>query len=157
MLSYKRSTRVGELIQHEISKILLEMRDPNIGFITVTGVDLTNDLKLAKVFYSVFGDESVKKTTVEIIGKAGNFIRYTLGQRISLRYLPALEFYCDSTLEKANRVFDLLGQIENEKTEAVKAKKPAKRDASKKSVTAAGRKTEKKTSRKIKGRKKTKK
>ncbi|MFH1283712.1 MAG: 30S ribosome-binding factor RbfA [bacterium] len=135
MLSYKRSVRVGELIHQEISKIILELQDPKIGFVTITGVKIDDDLRLAKVYYSVLGDENAKKAANETITKAAPFIRYTLGQRIELRYVPVLEFHNDTTPEKAQRVFELLKQIEQrrqqEKTRVV-SKRAKKRKVVKK-------------------------
>lgn len=123
MQNYKRSARVGELIQQEISKILLEIRDPHFGFVTVMGVKITDDLKNAKVFYSVLGNEEDKIKAKNVLDRAAHFIRYSLGKRISLRFLPSLEFVHDDTPEKAGRVFDLLRKIEEEKAQPKKAPK----------------------------------
>lgn len=114
MLSYKRSTRVAELIQQEISRIVQELRDPCLGFITITGVKLTDDLQDARVFYSVIGTEKEIKDSGLILENSVPLMRRQLAARLNLRRTPALTFEFDKTPSRANRVFALLEQIKSE-------------------------------------------
>ena len=116
MLRYKRSARVGDLMREEIADILLhKVKDPRIGFVTVTGVDLSDDLKNAKVFISIYKKEE-KETTLKAIETAKGFIRRELGKRMTLRYLPELFFEIDKSIEygaKIDRLLDEIKQNEN--------------------------------------------
>lgn len=114
-VSYKRSVRVGVLIQQEISSILRDMRGLNAGLVTVTGIKLTDDLLECKVFYSVFGSEEDKKTSGRILKENTKEIRHRLALRLNLRRTPSIEFIYDDTNEKASKVFEILKKIENEK------------------------------------------
>jgi ribosome-binding factor A len=111
MLPYKRSQRVGDLLREEISDIIFhKLKDPRIGFITVTGVDMTDDLKLARVFISVLKEEE-KETTLDIFNSAKAFIRSELSKRLRLKFIPHLEFRSDSSIEYGNRIEQLLDEI----------------------------------------------
>jgi ribosome-binding factor A len=112
--SYKRSARVGVLIQHEISSILRDMRDFNAGLVTVTGVKLTEDLLFCKVFYSVFGMKEDRGAAERLLKINTKEIRHQLALRLNLRRTPTLEFVYDDSNEKASRVFDILKKIEDE-------------------------------------------
>ena len=114
MESYKRAVRVGELIQQEISKIVQELKEPGLGFVTVTGAKLTDDLKSARIFYSVIGSEEEKKRSSEILQDVTPYIRHLLAVRINLRYTPTIEFDYDDTSERANLVFEILEKINKE-------------------------------------------
>jgi ribosome-binding factor A len=107
-----RVGRVGEQIKKELSVILqAELKDPRVGFITVTGVDVTNDLSQAKVFLSVLGTDQQKEDTLKAIAKATGFIRSELGKRIRLRKTPDLVFQFDSSIEYGSRIDRLLTQL----------------------------------------------
>ena len=107
-----RVGRVGEQIKKELSQILQsELKDPRVGFITVTGVDVTNDLSLAKVFLSVMGTDQQKEDTLKAIGKATGFVRTELGKRIRLRKTPELQFQFDASIEYGSRIDQLLNKI----------------------------------------------
>jgi ribosome-binding factor A len=113
--SYKRSARVGALIQHTVSEILREIRDlSEAGLVTVMSVKLTDDLQDCKIFYSVFGNEEDKKKAGEILKDKTKEIRYNLAARLNLRRTPTLLFIYDDTNETASKVFDLLEKIERE-------------------------------------------
>ena len=87
------------------------LKDPRIGFVTVTGVDLSPDLRHAKVFVSVMGAEEQKKGTMEALGHAAGWIRHELGQRIRLRHLPELVFLPDVSQEYGEKIDRLLDEI----------------------------------------------
>ena len=114
MHGYKRSERVAELIQHEISRIIMDIKDSGLGFVTVTGVKVTDDLLDARVFYSVIGTpEEVEKST-EILEKNIKAIRHELAVRLNLRRTPVITLKYDDTSEKASKIFELLEKIQRE-------------------------------------------
>lgn len=114
MHSYKRSTRVAELIQREIADIIRDIKDPGLGFVTITAVKLSDDLLNARIFYSVIGSQEEVKQSAEILGKSLKNIRHELAIRLNLRKTPELDLKYDDTSEKASRVFELLEKIHKE-------------------------------------------
>ena len=114
MHRYKRSERVSELIRREISIIIdQKLRDGRIGMVTVTGVDMSNDLKNAKVFVSIFGSEEEERSSLLALNSASEFIRARVGEKVTLRYLPKLSFYIDSSTVEGMRMDKLLDEIKN--------------------------------------------
>lgn len=110
-----RVSRVGEQIKKELSQILqTEIKDPRIGFVTVTGVDVTNDLSQATVYLSVLGDEGQKEETLKALAKGQGFIRSELGRRIRLRHTPELLFKFDTSIEYGSHIEKLLEQLNQE-------------------------------------------
>jgi ribosome-binding factor A len=108
MLPYKRSQRVSDLLRKEIADIIIyRLKDPRIGFITVTGVDVTDDIKIARVYVSVFHDEE-RKTTLGILNTAKSFIRSELSKRLRMKFIPSIEFKLDTSIEYGNRIEKLL-------------------------------------------------
>jgi ribosome-binding factor A len=104
-----RTERVGDLILAEVSWILARrVKDPRIKMATITGVDVSPDLRRAKVYFSVHGDEDAWTSTLEGLVAAGGFIRRELGGRVYLRRVPELEFVADRSLERAARIELLL-------------------------------------------------
>ena len=117
-MSFKRSDRVSELIQRELGMLISEeLRDPRIVFPTVTGVELTGDLRSAKVFVSVLGDDEVARGTVAALREATPFIRHRLGDRVELRYVPTLEFVADRSAARATRISALLREAKGDRPE----------------------------------------
>jgi len=111
MLPYKRSQRVGDLLRQEIADIIMrKVKDPRIGFVTVTGVDLTDDLKIARVFISCLDDKE-KEVTLEILNSAKNFIRSEVGKRVRIKVLPSVEFRIDESLGYGDKIDRLLREI----------------------------------------------
>ena len=115
VLSYKRSARVGELIQQTVSEIVREIREFNAGLVTVMGVKLTDDLQSCRIFYSVFGTQDDKTRAQEILEANTKEIRHQLALRLNLRRTPTIVFVYDDTNETATKVFDILKKIEEEK------------------------------------------
>jgi ribosome-binding factor A len=113
-----RAERVAELIKQELCDILTKkIRDPRIGFASITDVTITEDLKIAKIFVSVLGTEEQKEDTMRGIQSAAGFMKRQLGQRLELRDIPELLFRRDDSLERGAKVFALLNQLEKEKEE----------------------------------------
>lgn len=114
-MRYKRSERVQELLLEEISALIQRgLKDPRIGFATVTTVDLTDNLKHAKVYISVFGDEREQQGTIEGLTRAAGFIRGSLGKSLNLRYIPALEFILDKTAEHVSKINKIINELHSE-------------------------------------------
>jgi len=112
--SYKRSDRVGELIQQTVSESVREIRELNAGLVTIMGVKLTDDLLSARIFYSVFGSEEDKKKAAGILKEKTKEIRHQLAEKLNLRRTPTIIFEYDDTNETADKVFELLKKIDNE-------------------------------------------
>ncbi|MDO7905787.1 30S ribosome-binding factor RbfA [Paenibacillus sp. JX-17] len=107
-----RTGRVGEQIKKELSLLIqTELKDPRVGFITVTGVDVTNDLSQAKIYLSVLGDEEQKDNSLKALAKANGFLRSELGKRIRLRHVPELIFKIDESIAYGSRIEKLLSDI----------------------------------------------
>ena len=118
MLPYKRSQRVSDLLREEISDIIIyKIKDPRIGFVTVTGVDLTDDLKIGKVYVSVLKEEE-RALTLEILNDAKSFIRSLLGKRLRMKFIPTIEFRLDTSIEYGNKIDKLLKQIEEDREDS---------------------------------------
>ncbi|WP_308639287.1 30S ribosome-binding factor RbfA [Paenibacillus silvisoli] len=110
-----RVGRVGEQIKKELSQLIQsELKDPRIGFITVTGVDLTNDLSQARVYLSVLGSEEQKEETLKALARGTGFLRSELGKRIRFRHTPELLFKFDSSIEYGSKIEALLHTINGE-------------------------------------------
>ncbi|WP_438350180.1 30S ribosome-binding factor RbfA [Paenibacillus sp. FA6] len=108
-----RVGRVGEQIKKELSVLIQsELKDPRIGFVTVTGVEVPNDLAQAKVYLSVLGDEEQKKNTLIALEKANGYLRSELGKRIRLRHTPELIFKFDESIAYGSHIEKLLSDIE---------------------------------------------
>lgn len=111
-MSELRSNRVAEQMKKELGDIIsTKIKDPRIGFVTVTDVQVTGDLQQAKVFISILGDENQKKDTLVGLAKAKGFIRTEIGRRIRLRKTPEITFELDEALEYGNRIESLLREI----------------------------------------------
>ncbi|MBM7572067.1 30S ribosome-binding factor RbfA [Aquibacillus albus] len=113
-MSDLRANRVGEQMKKELGDILgRKIKDPRVGFVTVTDVDVTGDLQQAKVFISVLGDDKQKQDTLVGLAKAKGFIRSEIGKRIRLRKTPELFFEFDEAIEKGNRIEHILRELNN--------------------------------------------
>jgi ribosome-binding factor A len=98
---------------HEIADILMrKIKDPRIGFVTVTGVDVSDDLRNAKVFVSVYGGN--KEDSLKGLDSASSFIRSELGRRMRLRLVPELLFRFDETVERGAHLMDILRDIKKQ-------------------------------------------
>ncbi|MCC3357428.1 30S ribosome-binding factor RbfA [Bacillus sp. REN16] len=107
-----RPNRVGEQMKKELSDIIgRKIKDPRIGFVTVTDVQVTGDLQQAKVFISVLGDEEQRQNTLKGLAKAKGFIRSEIGQRIRLRKTPEILFEFDESIDYGNRIETILTEI----------------------------------------------
>ena len=116
-MSQLRVEKVQELMKQEISKIILqELKDPRIGFVTVTEVELTKDLRSAKVFVSLMGNEQQMKDCWTGLNSSLGYIRREVGQRIRLRCTPELTFHLDKSLDYSAHIQELLMKIKREES-----------------------------------------
>ncbi|HDR8067641.1 TPA: 30S ribosome-binding factor RbfA [Bacillus cereus] len=107
-----RANRVGEQMKKELGDIISrKIKDPRIGFVTVTDVQVSGDLQIAKVYISVLGDEEQKENTLKGLAKAKGFIRSEIGQRIRLRKTPEITFEFDESIRYGHRIDTLLHEI----------------------------------------------
>ncbi|MBR3121539.1 30S ribosome-binding factor RbfA [Oceanobacillus profundus] len=110
-----RANRIAEQMKKELSDILArKIKDPRVGFVTVTDVEVTGDLQQAKAFISVLGDEKQKQDTLLGLAKAKGFIRSEIGSRIRLRKTPELTFEFDEAFEYGNRIDSILKDLNKE-------------------------------------------
>jgi len=108
----RRTIRVDELLKQELAGLIRDMKDPRVGFTTVMDVRTSPDLRHARVYVSVLGDEEDKQETVAVLQKARGYLRARLGRDITLKYLPELHFELDRTLEQAARIDALLDELD---------------------------------------------
>ena len=111
-----RPDRVGDQIRQELSEILSrgEVHDPGIGFITLTRVQVTADLQLARVYYTSLGDANARKETTRALTRATGFFRRQIGSRLQLRRVPELEFRFDESIAHQDRIEQILRDIHEE-------------------------------------------
>ena len=115
MTTFKRADRVADLIKAELSDILLkQIRDPRIGSITITGTKVTDDLRLAKVFFVAMGKDAVDPEIQKGLEKATGCLKRELGKRLQLRFVPDLIFKVDPSFAYGHRIDRLLSQIRGE-------------------------------------------
>ncbi|MDZ7289102.1 MAG: 30S ribosome-binding factor RbfA [candidate division KSB1 bacterium] len=115
-MDYKRAARVAELLREVISEIITtQLKDPAVGRVTITRVKLSDDLKNARVYFSMLGNEQQRRSTIEGLKRATGFVRAATARKISLRHAPDLQFFYDDTLDYVENIENLLRKIhENE-------------------------------------------
>jgi ribosome-binding factor A len=116
MLQGTRPDRVGEQIRQEVSQMLLsEVQDPGVGLITLTRVKVSPDLQLARVYYTLMGDEKAKKETAKALARATPFLRRQLAGRMRLRRVPELQFHFDEGVAHQDRIERILIELAEER------------------------------------------
>jgi len=111
----RRQKQVAELLHQEISQLIqYRTQDPRLGFVTVTGVDVSPDLRQAQVYVTVLGDEVDAQSSLTGLASAASYFRHELGQSLSLRYVPHLSFKLDTSLEYGLHIDSLLDGIKEE-------------------------------------------
>jgi ribosome-binding factor A len=106
--------RVNELLRESIAEEVGRLKDPGLGFVTITGVDTAPDLRSAKVYYSVLGDEEQHVATRKALERASAHVRSEVGKRVRLKYLPELRFEVDSAIEQGMKIEALLRRLREE-------------------------------------------
>jgi len=122
-----RPARIGEEIRQELADLLARgVRDPGIGFVTVTHVKVSADLQVARAYYTTLGDEAQRKTTAKALERAKPFLRQRIAAHLGLRRAPELAFQYDESIAREERIESLLQEIrEAPKPAAADAPKPA--------------------------------
>lgn len=112
---YKRSEKIAEAVHEFISGLLVKgLKDPRIGFVTITAVEVSDDLRLAKVYFTVIGSDEEKKAAQEGLNSSRSFLRREMGKQMKMRYVPDIIFRYDTSLEYGNRIDGLLKDIATE-------------------------------------------
>ncbi|WP_214539854.1 30S ribosome-binding factor RbfA [Staphylococcus pseudintermedius] len=107
-----RAERIGEQMKKELMDIINnKLKDPRVGFLTITDVQPTNDLSLAKVYLTVLGSDKERENTFKGLEKAKGFIKSEIGQRMRLRIVPDLQFEYDESIEYGNRIERLIQDL----------------------------------------------
>lgn len=114
-MSGRRGVRVADLIRDEVSEIIQrEMDDPRLGFVSITRVEMSPDLRYARIFVSVYGPDDERKQTLVALNNASGFIRRTLAPRLRMRTIPEIGFRLDESMEHAENIARILRQLEPE-------------------------------------------
>ena len=114
-MKHKRCDKVAETIHETVSSILSRgLNDPRIGFVTIISVDVTVDLHLAKIYFTVIGDEQARKNSEAGLNSAKGYIRRELGKVLALRLVPEITFCYDHSQEYGNRIDSILREIDKE-------------------------------------------
>lgn len=115
-MEFSRSDRVAEEIKKATSEIIAnELKDPRItGLVSVTAVDVTKDLRNAKIYVSIFGDELVKQESFKGLKSSEQFVRWEIGKRVVLKYLPEITFVLDESIENGFRIYKLLEEVKKQ-------------------------------------------
>ncbi|MCP8616480.1 30S ribosome-binding factor RbfA [Salirhabdus salicampi] len=117
-MSDLRANRVAEQMKKELGEIISRrIKDPRVGFVTVTAVKVTGDLQQAKVYISVLGDDDKKQDTLVGLAKAKGFIRSEIGKRVRLRKTPEITFEFDEAIEYGNRIETILRDLNDGDTD----------------------------------------
>lgn len=107
-----RANRLAESLKEEISQLIrMELKDPRIGFVTLTSVDVAEDLAHAKVYVSVLGTEDEGKASLDALNRAAGFVRSELGKRIRLRHVPTIVFKYDPSIQHGAHIAKLLRDV----------------------------------------------
>lgn len=112
-----RMRKVNELLREVIAEEAIELKDPRIGFLTITGVDTAPNLRTARVYYSVMGDDEQQAATATALKSAAKRFQAAIGRQTRLKYTPVLEFRIDPSIEQGLRMNALLHHLEDEREE----------------------------------------
>lgn len=114
-MKHKRCDKVAETIHETISGVLSRgLNDPRIGFVTIIAVEVTPDLSLARVFFTVIGDDAAKKSSEAGLNSAKSYIRRELGKVLTMRFLPDIIFSYDHSQDYGSRIDSILREIDKE-------------------------------------------
>lgn len=115
---FSRTRRLGEQIQRELAVLIQrEVKDPRVGFVTVSAVDVSRDLAHAKVYITELGEAGHRDECLQALNHAASFLRHELGQRLSVRHIPELKFTYDTSIERGARLESLIKQAVSKKSQ----------------------------------------
>ncbi len=118
MAHSSRPSRVADQLRAEITDLLArEVHDPGIGFVTITHAKVSPDLQVARVYYTALGDEKARRDTGRALQRAVPFLRRHIARRLRLKRVPELEFLFDETIERGDRIEQILQEITATRTE----------------------------------------
>lgn len=107
----QRTERVAEEVREILAEEVQRLKDPRIGFVTLTGVEVTPDLRRARIFYTVLGDEQQERATAAGLRSATSHLRQAVGRQVRLKVVPELEFRVDEAFERGRRIDELLERL----------------------------------------------
>ena len=111
----RRTERINQLLREEISELLRQAKDPRLdSFVTVTEVCISPDLRHAKIFVSILGDEKEQERVLTGLAAASGFLRRQLAPRLTMRFVPELAFLRDDSIERGSHLLQLIDQVESE-------------------------------------------
>ncbi|MBO8141011.1 MAG: 30S ribosome-binding factor RbfA [Firmicutes bacterium] len=110
-MAVPRSARIREELKREASDILRKMKDPRIGFVSVTDAEISSDLRHVKIFVSIYGTPEEKERTLAALEHARGFVRTEIGKRIRLRHTPEIAFRLDDSIERGHRIDNILRSV----------------------------------------------
>lgn len=111
---FSRTLRVADQIQRDLADLIrLEVKDPRVGMVTLTGVEVTSDYAHAKVYFTLLGDADRVSEATAGLSRAAGFLRHELGHRIKLRVVPELHFIHDESVERGARLSQLIDEAIN--------------------------------------------
>jgi len=111
--------KVNEAVHHVVAMEVERLKDPGLGFVTITGVEASPDLRSARVYYSVLGDEAQHRETQAALERAAPRIRAVVGRQVRLKFLPELHFEPDAAIERGLRMEEILRRLREERDEGV--------------------------------------
>lgn len=115
MIPFSRADRVSVLIQEVLSELLKKnIHDPRLAMATITSVKMSRDLKLARIYFTIYGSGEKSEAAAQGFESARGFIKRSLAPRLGLRYMPDLKFFYDDSFEYGSRIEQLLGKISEE-------------------------------------------
>jgi len=110
--NYKRAERVADQLRIEVADILAKKsKDPRLKFVTVTNVEVTNDLRIARVYVSILGSQGDEPAILKALNNASGFVRSEIGRRLELRYTPEVKFWPDTNGPRAERILKILDTL----------------------------------------------
>src|SRR5690606_13321392 len=138
VMAGQRIQRIREEIKREASDIIRKLKDPRVGFVTVTDVEVSGDLRHVKIFVSVLGDDEAKARTMEALTRATGYILTEIGQRIRLRHTPEIHIKPDESVARGARIFELVREVGSAGTKETGAECTRTGVSSKPSLPATG-------------------
>lgn len=112
-----RMRKVNELVREVVAEAVLDLKDPRIGFLTITGAETSPDLRHAVIFYSVLGSEDEKTETAEALRRSSSRLQSVIGSETRLRYTPVLEFQVDPAIDEGIRISQILSDMNEQEEE----------------------------------------
>ncbi len=112
-MSATRMQKMARMLKEELSRIIREeINDPRLGFVSITDIEVTPDLRMAHVYFSVYGTPEEQETSMNVLHGAASFLRGTLGRQVEMRYTPELRFHLDRSIERGAHVSQIMNKLE---------------------------------------------